>query len=72
MLIIYIIKLYIIIISWNINNDYRNINNKLEDILNLIKEFTPDMIGLQEVIPNLYDLINFPYKIYTFLLLFSH
>ena len=47
-----------IIISWNINNDYRNINNKLEDILNLIKEFTPDMIGLQEVIPNLYDLIK--------------
>ena len=61
-----------IIISWNINNDYRNINNKLVDILNLIKEFTPDMIGLQEVIPNLYDLINFSYKIYTFLLLFSH
>jgi endonuclease/exonuclease/phosphatase family metal-dependent hydrolase len=47
-----------IIISWNINNDYRNINNKLEDILNLINEFTPDMIGLQEVIPNLYDLIK--------------
>ena len=47
-----------IIISWNINNDYRNINNKLVDILNLIKEFTPDMIGLQEVIPNLYDLIK--------------
>ena len=48
-----------IIISWNINNDYRNINNKLEDIFaNLIKEFTPDMIGLQEVIPNLYDLIK--------------
>jgi endonuclease/exonuclease/phosphatase family metal-dependent hydrolase len=46
------------IISFNINNDYRNIQDKLECVLNLLEEYKPNILGLQEVIPELYNLLK--------------
>jgi len=45
------------IISWNINNDYRGINLKVYNIINLLEKYSPNIIGLQEVIPKVYDLL---------------
>lgn len=41
------------ILSWNVNNDYRNIKNKVDIIIKLLNKFDIDIIGLQEVIPEL-------------------
>ena len=45
------------IISWNINNDYRGINLKVYNIINLLEKYRPNIVGLQEVIPKVYDLL---------------
>lgn len=45
------------IISWNINNDYRCINLKVYNIINLLEKYRPNIVGLQEVIPKVYDLL---------------
>lgn len=42
------------IISYNVNNDYRNINTKANVILQLILQYDLDIMCLQEVIPKLY------------------
>ena len=48
-----------IIVSWNINNDYRDIDDKIQMIIELLNTKNIDMFGIQEVIPELYD------KLYT-------
>ena len=48
-----------IIVSWNINNDYRDIDDKIHMIIELLNTKNIDMFGIQEVIPELYD------KLYT-------
>jgi endonuclease/exonuclease/phosphatase family metal-dependent hydrolase len=45
------------ILSYNINNDYRDLRDKSSKIVELILETDPDIIGLQEVIPEMYDLL---------------
>jgi endonuclease/exonuclease/phosphatase family metal-dependent hydrolase len=45
------------IISYNVNNDYRNINTKANVILQLILQYDLDLICLQEVISELYKLL---------------
>jgi endonuclease/exonuclease/phosphatase family metal-dependent hydrolase len=46
-----------IILSWNINNDYRDIIVKVAQIIDLLNTSNADVIGLQEVIPEVYDLL---------------
>ena len=56
------------IISFNINNDYRNIQENAVKIKNMIKSETPDIIGLQEITSPMYDellpfLLNLKYNV---------
>lgn len=43
------------VVSWNINDDYRDINNKVSKIIKLLSD--ADVIGLQEVRPDVYDIL---------------
>ena len=45
------------ILSYNVDNDYRNLEEKSNQIIYLIINENIDIIGLQEVIPKLYDLL---------------
>lgn len=45
------------ILSWNINCDYSNISTKVDIIISLIEVYNLDVIGLQEVIPEVYNLL---------------
>lgn len=45
------------ILSFNINNDYRDQKFKTEEIVNLIDEYKLDILGLQEVTPAVYNLL---------------
>ena len=46
------------ILSFNVENDYRDLENKCEVICDLIHKHNPEIIGLQEVIPALYKLLS--------------
>lgn len=46
-----------IILSWNVNNDYRGIHARINQILDLISASNADVLGLQEIIPKVYDLL---------------
>ncbi len=45
------------ILTFNINNSYRDVKNKAMKIIELILETDPEIIGLQEVIPDMYDIL---------------
>ena len=43
------------ILSFNVNNDYRNTSENAEAIAGMIARSDPDIVGLQEVTPMMYD-----------------
>ena len=43
------------IISFNVNNDYRNVKKNAQIIYDMILKHDPDVVGLQEVTPTMYD-----------------
>lgn len=43
------------VVSWNINDDYRDLNNKVSKIIELLSD--ADVVGLQEVRPDVYDIL---------------
>ena len=46
------------ILSYNVNNDYRDIEKKVAIILHMIEEYDVDIIGLQEVTPQFYNYLS--------------
>ena len=46
------------IISFNVNNDYRNIVNNAQTIVEMINKHDPDLVGLQEITPVMYDVLT--------------
>ena len=55
------------IISFNVNNDYRNIINNAQTIIEMINKHDPDIVGLQEITLAMYgaltNLLNKNYNI---------
>jgi endonuclease/exonuclease/phosphatase family metal-dependent hydrolase len=53
------------ILSFNVENDYRDDINKSKVIVDLVGKLDIDIIGLQEVTPNLYNYLNKQLIIYN-------
>jgi endonuclease/exonuclease/phosphatase family metal-dependent hydrolase len=46
------------ILSFNVNNDYRNTTKNATTIVDMISRIDPDIVGLQEVTPSMYDALE--------------